>query len=458
MTTTAAEPSDPLLRRSPAVAVLSQGLPLAIGLASHALINLVDLAMVGRLGEDAVQSAHVGSTWNFLPMIVGQCISTALLSWLARRLGDGDTKGARALNRQAHWFMLWLGLAVSVLTALPAAVMVDGTGLTGVVRDDAVHYLVVSNLGCLPMFLLMQTTAAMRAAGEALMPLSLLLLANAINLLLAAVLLFGWPLVGVAPVGVVGAAYAAVAGRAVAAVLAFVWLRRRGHVLPLRAEAAAGQAPAVAWPLVRDAWPQMVQIGLRASIVLVLTESVVRRFGASATAALGITTRLDTLVLFASLGFANAATAYAGRAVMVGRVACARAAGLWAAVAAGALGAGCVLGMMQMAPQLVRWFVPDHSGEVVQVAALYLASAAWAQVAGAVALGAIGAVQGAGRMLSPLVVDLVGFTIAFVLLRLATGDGRGLGELFGALLAGMAVVAVLQVLFVLFGNWPTRRC
>ncbi|MBZ0153632.1 MAG: hypothetical protein K8J09_19070, partial [Planctomycetes bacterium] len=201
MTTTAAEPSDPLLRRSPAVAVLSQGLPLAIGLASHALINLVDLAMVGRLGEDAVQSAHVGSTWNFLPMIVGQCISTALLSWLARRLGDGDTKGARALNRQAHWFMLWLGLAVSVLTALPAAAMVDGTGLTGVVRDDAVHYLVVSNLGCLPMFLLMQTTAAMRAAGEALMPLSLLLLANAINLLLAAVLLFGWPLFGVASVG-----------------------------------------------------------------------------------------------------------------------------------------------------------------------------------------------------------------------------------------------------------------
>jgi len=73
---------DGLLARGPAMAVLTLGLPLALGLASHAIVNLVDLVLVGRLGDDAIRAAHVASTWNFLPMILGNCVSTALLARL----------------------------------------------------------------------------------------------------------------------------------------------------------------------------------------------------------------------------------------------------------------------------------------------------------------------------------------------------------------------------------------
>src|SRR5690606_22142631 len=186
-----------LLRRGPFLAVLLLGLPLALGLASHGLINLVDLALVGRLGGDAILAAHVASTWNFLPMIVGQCVSTALLAQLSRRLGEGDRDGARRLHLRAQWWMLWLSIGIGVATALPAPCMVEQTGLTGSARTDAIHYLVVSNLGCIPMFVLMQTTAAMRAVGEALVPLLLLLLANLLNLLGDVVLLFGWEWAGI---------------------------------------------------------------------------------------------------------------------------------------------------------------------------------------------------------------------------------------------------------------------
>ena len=80
---------DPLLRRGPVWAVLLQGLPLALGLASHAVVNLVDLAMVGRLGGDAVHEAHVASTWNFLPMILVKFVSNAHQSQLSWLLGGG---------------------------------------------------------------------------------------------------------------------------------------------------------------------------------------------------------------------------------------------------------------------------------------------------------------------------------------------------------------------------------
>ena len=449
--------SDPLLRRGPALAVLSQGLPLALGLASHAAINLVDLAMVGRLGGDAVQAAHIGSTWNFLPMIVGNCVSTSLLARLSQRLGQGDVDGARALNGAGQWFMVWLGLVLAVLTALPAAPMVDLTGVTGAVRSDALHYLLVSNLGCLPMFVLMQTTAAMRATGESGMPLLLLLGANGVNLLLALPLLFGWQAIGLPPVGVVGAAYAAVIARTAAAVVSVWWLWRREHPLSLR-QLPPGPRPKVALPLLVDAWPQMLQIGLRAGIVLVLTPLVRQRFGAAATVSLGITTRFDTMVLFASLGFANAATAYAGRAVVAGRAGLARRAGLHAALQAGLLGTVFVLLMAAGAPWLVGWFLPERPADVVAVTQLYFDRASWSQVFGAVALGAIGAVQGAGRMRAPLWVDGIGFLIAFALLLVA-GRSGSLEDVYGALVAGMVVVAVLQLLLVGFGRWagPERR-
>lgn len=437
------------------MAVLAQGLPLALGLASHAMINLVDLAMVGHLGEDAVRAAHVGSTWNFLPMIVGQCISTALLSRLSRRAGTGDHDSARRLNLRAQWFMVWLGVVVAVLTSLPAGAMVARTGLSGPVAADAAHYLLVSNLGCLPMFVLMQATAAMRAWGEATVPLVLLLLANVLNLLLAAVLLYGWDAMGVPAVGVVGAAYAAVVARTLAAVCAIAWLARRSHPLSLRS-VPRGAGERVAWPLTIDALPQALQIGLRASVFLVITAFVQHRFGDSATAALGITTRFDTVVLFSSLGFANAATAYAGRAVVAGQAAAARAAGLWAALQAGLLGAVFVLLLGAMDGWLVQCFVAAASPELTAVAVQYFHGGAWSQVLGAVALGAMGAVQGAGRMVAPLVVDLVGFPLALGLLWYAVDHDARLPDLFECLVLGMALVAALHVLFVARGPWTAR--
>jgi MATE family multidrug resistance protein len=446
-------PSDPLPLRSPAWAVLSQGLPLALGLASHAAINLVDLAMVGRLGGDAVQAAHIGSTWNFLPMIVGNCVSTSLLARLSLRLGAGDVDGAQRLNRAGQWFMLWLGLLLAVATALPAGPMVALTGVTGAVRDDALHYLLVSNLGCLPMFVLMQTTAAMRAVGEVGMPLGLLLGANGVNLLLALPLLFGWDAIGLPSQGVVGAAYAAVIARTLAAVVSVWWLWRRAHPLSLRA-APGLPRPRVAGQLLADAWPQMLQIGLRAGLILVLTPLVRVRFGDAATVSLGITTRFDTMVLFASLGFANAATAYSGRAVMAGRPQLARRAGLWAALQAGLLGAVFVSLMAANAPWLLGWFLPDRPADVLAVTQLYFDRAAWSQALGAVALGAIGAVQGAGSMRAPLWVDGVGFAIAFAWLWVVGRNGT-LEQLYLALVGGMAVVAVLHLGLVAFGRWAS---
>ena len=168
----------------------------------------------------------VASVVNFVPMIVGNSISVAAMAVLSQQLGAGEQGRAQAFARASLRWMFVAGAVVSVLSALPAAICVDSIGSEGSVRSDAIHYLVVSNLGCLPMFVLMQATAVMRAAGETAAPLFVLLFANGLNLVLDVVLLFGWEAAGIPAIGVTGAAYATVASRAVAAVVALWWLHR----------------------------------------------------------------------------------------------------------------------------------------------------------------------------------------------------------------------------------------
>ncbi|MEQ1631771.1 MAG: MATE family efflux transporter, partial [Planctomycetota bacterium] len=345
---------DALSRVPAGRAVLRTGLPLAVAMASHALINLVDLALVGRLGKGAAAAAHVASVVNFVPMIVGNSISVAAMAVLSQWIGSGDRERAREFARRSLWFMLVCGTAVSVATALPAAPCIDSIGSEGAVRTDAIHYLVVSNLGCLPMFLLMQTTAIMRAAGETVAPLVVLLAANLLNLVLDVVLLFGWDAVGIDAIGVVGAAYATVAARTVAALLSLWWLFRVRHRFSLSGVEPRRTRMPVAVPLLRGAWPQVVQIGLRAALAWLLTALVQRRSGDDGTAALSVTTRLDTLVLFSALGFASAATTIAGRAVARGEVARARSVGWHAGIQALLFGGTIVFVFQHFAEPLLR--------------------------------------------------------------------------------------------------------
>ena len=206
-------------------------------------------------------------------------------------------------------------------------------------------------------------------------------------------------------------------------------------------------------PLLQDSWPQALQIALRAGIVLVLTIMVQRRFGDLATVSLGVTTRFDTLVLFSALGFANAATAYAGRAVVVRWTAKARVAGLSAALQAGLFGAIWVWLFNVLPDELLTACRPDASAELLSLTTLYFATAAWSQVFGAMALGAIGAVHGSGRMVAPLLVDLIGFAIAALLLRQCAGEASELRDCYVALVYGMVAVAACQLALIAFGRW-----
>ncbi len=96
------------------------GLPLALGTATHALFNLVDLWMVGYLGKEAVAAIHLGSVVNFVPMIIANGLSVGSVALISRRFGAGNREGARELANRTLLGLIALGLFCGLIGYLGA--------------------------------------------------------------------------------------------------------------------------------------------------------------------------------------------------------------------------------------------------------------------------------------------------------------------------------------------------
>lgn len=91
--------------------ILFLGLPIIGGMLSQSLINLVDAAMVGHLGEKALAGVGLGSYANFVAVSLIMGLGSAVQALVARRRGEGRLlEEATPLNA---------GLALALLVGLP---------------------------------------------------------------------------------------------------------------------------------------------------------------------------------------------------------------------------------------------------------------------------------------------------------------------------------------------------
>ena len=85
--------------RSRVSAILLLGLPIVGGMTSQTLFNLVDTAMVGQLGTEALAAVGVGGFVNFLSVALVMGLSAGVQAMSSRRKGEGrDSETALPLN------------------------------------------------------------------------------------------------------------------------------------------------------------------------------------------------------------------------------------------------------------------------------------------------------------------------------------------------------------------------
>lgn len=362
--------------------ILALAVPALGALVAEPLFVLIDSAMVGHLGTDALAGLALAST--VLVTVIGLCIflAYATTAAVARRLGAGDRAGALQTGVDGMWLALALGLALAAVTYAAAPWLIGVLGAGGDVAVQAVTYLRWSLPGLPGMLLVLAATGALRGLQDTRTPLVVAASGAVANAVLNAVLIYG------AGLGIAGSGL----GTAIAQLGMAVWLvvvvGRGARAAGARLMPAAGGI----WANARAGGPLLVRTAtLRLAILLTVWTAT--GLGATALAGHQVVNAVWGLTAFALDALAIAAQALVGHALGARDVERTRA--LLRRTLQWGVAAGAVMGLLVggLAPVYVRVFSPDPDVQRAAVVGLVVAAVAlpmagWVFVLDGVLIGA----------------------------------------------------------------------
>jgi len=425
--------------------VLRLAVPALGALVAEPLFLLVDSAVVGRLGSEALAGLGVAGAVLATAVSVFVFLAYATTAAVARRAGAGDLGGALADGVAGLWLAAGLGTLTLVVGWFAAPAVVGAFGPEPAVAGQAVTYLRWSLPGLPAMLVVLAATGVLRGLRDTRTPLLVAGAGAVLNAVLNVVLVHGTGM-GIAGSGLGTALTQLLMAAAVVTVVvrsagrAGVGLRP--HWRRILATGSAG-APL----LVRT-------LALRA--VLLVTTAVAAGLGTPVLAGHQVASAVWGLLALALDALAIAAQTLTGHALGAGDVAGARAA-TRRALGYG-VGGGVVLGLALLAvlPWLPAAFSDDPAVRSSVVAALVVAAvcqplAGYVFVLDGVLIGA-----GDGTYLAVAsVLQAVGYVpLALAVARWGPDGVAGLVWLWALFCGGwMAVRAVFLGLRERSGAW-----
>jgi putative MATE family efflux protein len=201
--------------------ILKLAVPALGALAAEPLYLLVDTAIVGHLGRHQLAALGVAATVLSGLFGIFNFLQYGTTAQVGRASGAGETKIANRLGAQALWLSLGFGLAVAVGVIALAPPIVELMGVEGETADFASTYMRIAALGLPFAFLALGGQGYLRGVADLKTPLVIVIAANAVNLVLEVLFVygFGWGIEGsawgtvIAQVGM-GVAFIAVILRA----------------------------------------------------------------------------------------------------------------------------------------------------------------------------------------------------------------------------------------------------
>jgi putative MATE family efflux protein len=402
------------------------GTPLAFGMGLQTTFNLVDAYIISRL-EHEVASAALGAIGICDPLaavgtIISYGISVATAAILSRKQGEGDAEGVRQVAWQSLLLVLGLGVAFGAFGLVAARwVLAEVIHTKGDVVALGTPYLRLMVGGSVSVFLLLHLTTIQRALGSSKSPVLMLLAGNLLNFLLSVLLVYGpgpappvfaWAaeiarVTGIPRMGLMGAAWATILSRLLVLVpLVWVLMARFGL---FKRGARTGLDASIAKGVWSVAWPTSIQLVIRI-LAMLLTHTLVARAytteeDQTATTALGIVFRPETMALFVGLGWGSAAQTFVGQNLGAGHRERAQQSGWLAMGFNAAMMVAFAAVYVLLAEPIVAFFDPTPA--VVETARGYVRWVAPSYVGLGIGVVLGSAIQGAGATRQTLRLDLL---------------------------------------------------
>ncbi len=433
-----------------AIALLS--IPMVLEMMMESLFAIVDMFWVAHLGADAV--ATVGLTEAVLTILftIAMGLSIATTAMVARRIGEKNPKEAAEVAVQA----LLLGVTVAVVIGLAgawfaedvlrlmgasASIVSSGSGYTRVIYG--------SSVGVMLLFLI---NAVFRGAGDAVLAMRVLWIANLINIVLNPVLIFG---LGPFPkMGVIGSAAGTTVGR-LTGVMIGMWLLTTGrsrvvvhwHHLRFRAEMMGR--------LARMSIGGIFQYFVGAASWIAMVR-MAAWFGSAAVAGYTVAIRIIIFAILPSWGMANAAATLVGQNLGANKPERAEQS-VWRAGFYNMIFLGLVAAtFITFARPLIGLFTTDPEVVPIAVSALRFISCgyifyAWGMVT-------VQAFNGAGDTITPTVLNIAFYWVLRMPLAwlLAFKLNGGINGVLISIPVADALVATTAVILFRRGKWKQQ--
>lgn len=434
-------------------AVLLLAVPMVLEMIMESLFAVVDVFWVSRLGKEAV--AVVGLTESVMTLIyaVAIGISIAATAIVARRIGEQDPERAA----QAAGQVIVLGVTVSAAIGLVLSYFAPDI-LRAMGADESIVTLggdfARIMLGCnATVFLIFLINAIFRGAGDAVLAMRTLWLANALNIALGPCFIFG---LGPFPeLGVTGAAVATNIGRGIG-VLYQLWhlaghrsrvrVRLR-HLRPLAADIRT---------IMSTAWNGILQLLISTTSWVGLFK-ILAMFGSTALAGYTIAIRIVMFALLPAWGLANAGATLVGQNLGAAKPERAeqaiRIATRFNVIFLGVVG----LVFVAFARPIVGLFTTDPQVLAEGTRALWIVSLAFPLYAAGMCLEA--AFNGAGDTWTPTRLNFFCFWLGQIPLAWVLADIVGLGStgIYIAVPISFTVLTLWSAVLFKAGRWKTQQ-
>ncbi|MEJ7588302.1 MAG: MATE family efflux transporter [Ferruginibacter sp.] len=435
-------------------AVILLAIPMMLEMCMESVFAVVDIYFVSHLGKHATSS--VGLTESVIAIVYSLAIgmSMAATAMVARRVGEKNEQAASKAGMQSILISLAITIGISIMGFIYAADILRLMGAEEAAIEEGIGYTRIIMGGSLVIMLLFLINGIFRGAGDAMMAMKSLWLANVCNIILCPILIRG---LGPIPAyGVTGAAMATTIGRGIGVCYQLYHLFNGKRLIQFTIRHLEPD-----WAIIRAifniAWPATLQFLIGSGSWIVLASLVVTTGHSDASAGYQIAIRLVMFFILPAWGMSNAAATLVGQ--NLGALLPERAEESVIKTARyNAIFMGLVsLILLVFAPYIISFFTKEESVAHYAVVAVRIICAGY--VFYGIGMVMSNAFNGAGDTRTPTVINLFGFWFFQIPLAWLLAKTFGMGAVGVFIAIPVAETAISVVAYILFrrGKWKLKK-
>ena len=291
-------------------AVILLAIPMMLEMIMESVFAVVDIFFVSHLGKHATST--VGLTESVITIVYSLAIgiSMAATAMVARRVGEKNYKAANQAGMQAIIFALGITVIISLFGVYFADDILRLMGAEEQTIQTGTTYTRIVMGGSAVIMLLFLINGIFRGAGDAMIAMKSLWVANICNIILCPILIRGW---GPIPaLGLTGAALATTTGRGIGVLYQLYHLFKGNGIIRFHISLMK-PVWSILKSLVTIAWPATIQFLIGSGSWIVLASLVVKTGGSDASAGYQIAIRVIMFFLLPAWGLSNAAATLVGQ-------------------------------------------------------------------------------------------------------------------------------------------------